>query len=85
MIFKNNKTYNILKWIALVVLPALITFYGVIGATLHIPYTQEVLTIATAFDTMLGTILGISNIKYNQVVAEFEAEEEKNFEMVDEE
>ena len=62
----SNKTYDILKWIALVALPALTTFYGVVGATLNIPYTQEVLTIAVAFDTMLGTMLGISNSKYNK-------------------
>ena len=62
----SNKTYDILKWIALVALPALTTFYGVVGATLNIPYTQEVLTIAVAFDTMLGAMLGISNSKYNK-------------------
>ena len=62
----SNKTYDILKWIALVALPALTTFYGVVGATLNIPYTQEVLTIAVAFDTMLGTMLDISNSKYNK-------------------
>lgn len=60
----SNKVYDILKWIALTVLPALITFYGVIGTTLNIPYTQETITIATAFDTMLGTILGISSVNY---------------------
>lgn len=65
----SNKTYDILKWIALVALPALTTFYGVVGATLNIPYTQEILTIAVAFDTMLGTMLGISNSKYNKVNA----------------
>lgn len=65
----SNKTYDILKWIALVALPALTTFYGVVGATLNIPYTQEVLTIAVAFDTMLGTMLGISNSKYNKANA----------------
>lgn len=62
----SNKTYDILKWIALVALPALTTFYGVVGATCHIPYTQEVLTIAVAFDTMLGTMLGISTSRYNK-------------------
>ena len=65
----SNKTYDILKWIALVALPALTTFYGVVGATLNIPYTQEILTIAVAFDTMLGTMLGISNSKYNKANA----------------
>ena len=62
----SNKVYDILKWIALVALPALTTFYGVVGATCNIPYTQEVLTIAVAFDAMLGTMLGISTNKYNK-------------------
>ena len=61
-----NKVYDVLKWIALVALPALITFYGVVGATCDIPYTQEVITIAVAFNTMLGTMLGISTNKYNK-------------------
>ena len=61
-----NKLYDILKWIALVALPSLITFYGVIGNTCNIPYTQETLTIAAAFNVMLGTMLGISTIKYNK-------------------
>ena len=61
-----NKVYDVLKWIALVALPALITFYGVVGTTCGIPYTQEVITIAVAFNTMLGTILGISTNKYNK-------------------
>lgn len=62
----TNKTYDILKWIAQVALPALTTFYGVVGATLDIPYTQETLTIAIAFDTMLGALLGISAKKYSE-------------------
>lgn len=62
----GNKTYDILKWIAMVAIPALTTFYGVIGATCNIPFTQEVLTIAVAFDTMLGTLLGISTNNYNK-------------------
>ena len=55
-----------MKWIALVALPALTAFYGVVGATCDIPYTQEVLTIAVAFDTMLGTMLGVSSNKYKK-------------------
>lgn len=62
----NNKTYDVLKWIAQVVLPALITFYGVVGVTCDIPYTEQILTISTAFDAMLGTILGISSSNYKR-------------------
>lgn len=66
MVFSNNKVYDVLKWIALIGLPALITFYGVLGATCNIPYTEQVLTIATAFNAMIGTWLGISNVKYKK-------------------
>lgn len=62
----NNKLYDRLKWIALVGLPALTTFYGVVGATCNIPFTQETLTIAVAFDTMLGAMLGISSNSYKK-------------------
>lgn len=60
----SNKTYDLLKWIALVFLPAFTTFYGVVGTTFAIPYTQEVLTILVAFDTFLGTLLGVNSAKY---------------------
>lgn len=62
----SNKKYDTLKWIALVFLPAFTTLYGVIGATCNVPYTQEALTIMVAFDTFLGTLLGISNSNYNK-------------------
>jgi small basic protein len=64
----SDKTYNIIKYIAQIVLPALTTLYGVIGATLNIPYTQEVITIAIAVDTFLGTCLGISSANYNKKI-----------------
>ena len=60
----SNKTDDILKWIAQILLPALITLYGVIGSTCNIPYTEAVITIAVAVDTFLGTILGLSSRKY---------------------
>lgn len=60
----NNKTYDILKWVVQVVLPALLTLFGVIGATLELPYTEVVITIGTAIITCLGTILGVSNVQY---------------------
>lgn len=79
----KNKTYDILKWIVIIVLPAMITFYGVLGATLHIPHTQEVLTIASAFVTMLGTIIGVSTVKYNKISEEFNKEEDKSHEVIE--
>lgn len=75
MIFKN-KTYDILKWSCLVGIPAMITFFGVLGDTLEWNFTQPVLTIAIAFNTMLGTMLGISNIKYKSMVESEDAGDE---------
>ena len=60
----KNKTYDFLKRLVQVILPAILTFIGVVMSTLDFKYTEIVLTIGTAFITMLGTILGISNSKY---------------------
>lgn len=72
----TNKTYDVLKKICLIWLPALTTFYGVLGSTLNIPHTEEVITIAVAFDTMLGTILGISSRNYYTEIEEDEEGDE---------
>ena len=61
-----QKAYEIIRWIVIIVIPALITLYGVIGNTLNIPYTEIVLTIVGAVDVFLGTIFGISKISYDK-------------------
>lgn len=60
-----QKVYEIMRWMVVLVIPALTTFYGVIGATFDIAYTQEVITIAVAFDACLGTIFQISKVSYD--------------------
>ena len=67
MIFTNDKVYKVLKWLGIVVFPALLTFFGVVGATLNLPYTDTVLTIGTAFVTLWNTILGVSSERYGKV------------------
>lgn len=64
MKFSNN-TYDKLKWVAQILLPALITLYGTVAMALGLPYTDIAVTIIGAFDAFLGTILGISTKKYN--------------------
>ena len=65
----SNKAYDILKWIAQIFIPALITLYGTIALATGIPYTDVVITIMGAVDAFLGTILGISTSKYNDEMA----------------
>lgn len=62
----SNRTYDLLKWFTLIFLPALITFAGVVMKTLDYQYTDIVLTIATGFDTFLGSIIGVANYNYNK-------------------
>lgn len=62
----SNKTYDILKWIAMYLLPALGTLYFALAGIWNFPYGEEVVGTITALDTFLGVMLGISNIKYSQ-------------------
>lgn len=60
----SNKTYDILKWIALVVLPALATLYLALSGIWGLPYGDQIVGTITAIDTFLGALLGISSINY---------------------
>lgn len=60
----NNKTYDVLKWIALYLLPALGTLYFALSGIWGFPYGEQVVGTITAIDTFLGVILGISSAKY---------------------
>lgn len=62
----SNKTYDILKWIALYFLPAAGTLYFAIANIWSLPYGEEVVGTITAADTFLGVILGISTSQYNK-------------------
>lgn len=60
----SNKVYDILKWIAQIVLPALGTLYFALAATWGLPYGEQVVGTITAVDTFLGALLGISAANY---------------------
>ena len=66
----SNKVYDILKWIAAIVLPALGTLYFALANIWGFPYGEEIVGTITAIDTFLGVILGISTVKYNKNKAE---------------
>ena len=61
----TDKTYNILKWVALVLLPALGTLYFALAGIWGFPYGEQIVGTITAIDTFLGVILGISTVQYN--------------------
>ena len=61
----NNKTYDILKNIALVVLPALATCWLTVSHIWSLPYGEEIAATITAIDVFLGALLKISSYYYN--------------------
>ena len=66
----SNKVYDILKWIALYLLPAMGTLYFALSGIWGLPYGEQVVGTITAADTFLGVLLGISTATYNKDKAE---------------
>lgn len=66
----NNKVYDILKWVAMIVLPAIATLYMAIANIWGFPYGEEVVGTITAVNTFLGAVVGISAAKYNKTLSE---------------
>ena len=64
----SNKVYDVLKWIAIYLLPALGTLYFAIASIWGLPYGEQIVGTITAIDTFLGVILGISTSQYNKRV-----------------
>ena len=62
----SNKVYDILKWIAQILLPALGTLYFALAAIWGFPYAEQIVGTITAIDAFLGVILGISSSQYNK-------------------
>ena len=62
----NDKTYDVLKWIATYLLPALGTLYFALAQIWNLPYGEQVVGSITAIDTFLGVVLGLSTSQYNK-------------------
>ena len=64
----SNKMYDVLKWIAMVCLPAIATLYLALAGIWNWPYGEEIVGTITAIDTFLGVLLGISSAQYKKKV-----------------
>ena len=63
--FMSNKTYDVLHFIAMIVLPAVGTAYFALAQIWKFPDGPEVVGTIVIIDTFLGAILGFSNAVYN--------------------
>ena len=66
MMKMSNKVYDVLKWIALILLPALATLYFALAKIWGFPYGAEIVGTITAVDAFLGALLQISTDQYNK-------------------
>ena len=62
----SNKTYDIIKWLAQLVLPAAGTLYAALSGIWGFPFAEEVVGTILAVDTFLGALLGISSANYKK-------------------
>lgn len=62
----SNSMYDRLKFVALVLLPAVGTFYFTVAAVWGLPAAEQVVGTIVAFDTLLGVFLGLSSASYKK-------------------
>ena len=62
----SNEVYDILKFIAQILLPALGTLYFALARIWNFPFAEEIVGTITAVDAFLGALLGISTMQYNK-------------------
>ena len=66
MFSMSNKLYDVLKFIAQIVLPALATLYFGLAKIWNLPYAEQIIGTISIVDAFLGAILGISTYNYRK-------------------
>lgn len=77
----SNKAYEILKWLGLIVIPALGEAYVRLANVWNLPYGQQINETALVITFVIGALIGISTIQYNKNtvdIKDFHEEEENN-------
>jgi len=62
----NNKTYDVLKWLVIIAMPAIATFIAAVGAYFKWAPYEAVVFVINASTTLVGTLIGISTANYNK-------------------
>lgn len=64
----SNDLYDKLKWVAMILLPAVSVLYLALAGLWNLPYPEQISGTVMAIDTFLGAILGISTNNYNKEI-----------------
>lgn len=67
-----NDLYDILKWICIVVLPALACCYSALAAVWNFPLAEEIPQTILIIQTFIGALLGISSAQYYKATGSIE-------------
>lgn len=62
----QNSVYDVLKWLALIVLPALSVLYSALSGLWGWPYAHEVSETVNALVVFIGALIGVSTAAYNK-------------------
>lgn len=69
----SNKTYDIIKWVVMIVLPALSALYVGLGGIWDWPYIEQVAGTISCITVFLGALMGISSASYKKSTLDEEA------------
>ena len=61
-----DKVYDVLKWVAQILLPALGTLYFALSSIWGLPHGEQIVGTITAIDAFLGALLGVSTVAYKK-------------------
>lgn len=74
----SNRVYDVLKYFAQIVIPALGTLYFGLAAIWHLPLAEEIVGTCTAVDCFLGVLLGISTESYRKELEKQQQDQDKD-------
>ena len=63
----SNRTYDILKWVALVVIPASATLVLTVGKIWGLPYYDNIGATISAVGLFIAAIIGVSSKDFYQI------------------
>lgn len=66
IVILSDKTYDILKWVVMLALPALATLISTVGKIWGIDLAPQISETVVAINAALAMVLGISTISYNK-------------------
>jgi len=62
----QNAVYDVLKWIALICLPAIAVLYATVGAAWGWPFIMEITISINALALFIGSLIGVSTAQFNK-------------------